>query len=139
MIRWPSILLLACVIALATILLYDPKQKLPTSEAFEPVEDFTIYNVFDAGIADLNGDGETDRWTVNHSAAQWVRFGGDGQAKSDVENDIAMSGLYQDSNLPGLEAGLGSVRALRPIRIYMQETHFVVEADGLTPGDRVKG
>lgn len=139
MIRKVSIVLLVCVISVAVLLLHDPRQRLPASEAFVPVEDFTIYNVFDAGIADFNGDGETDRWTVNHSAAQWIRFGGDRPEKSAAGNDIDMSGLYQDPDMPGLEAGLGPVPALRPIRIYMREAHFVVEVDGLMPEDRFKG
>ena len=141
MIRRRSILLLLliCMIALLAAALYDPRRNLPISESFAIIEDFGIYNVFDAGIADLNGDGQTDRWTVNHSSAQWVRFGSDSQVKSDTENDIDMSGLYQDPNLPGFEAGLGFVSTLRPIRIYMRETRFVVETKGLTREDRVKG
>jgi hypothetical protein len=141
MIRRRSVilLLLTCLIALVAAVLYDPRRSLPGSEAFAITEDFGIYNVFDAGIADLNGDGRIDRWTVNHSSAQWVKFGSDRQIDSDTGNDIDVSGLYQDPNLPGFEAGLGPISTLRPIRIYMREAHFVVEADRLMHGDSVKG
>ena len=131
--------LLTFTITLVAALLYDPRRNLPVSEGFEIVEDFNIYNVFDAGIADLNGDGHIDRWTVNHSAGQWIKFGGDRQKKSDAENEINVSSLHQDPDLPGFEAGLGPAPDLRPIRIFMREASFVVEADGLTQGDRVKG
>lgn len=123
----------------AGVLLYDPRGKLPPSKGFEIIEDFNIYNVFDAGIADLNDDGQVDRWTVNHSAAQWVQLSGEKRDKPETGNDIDITGLYQDPDLPSFESGLGQVPALRPIRIYMREAHFIVEAEGLAPGARVRG
>lgn len=119
----------AGVATLAAIMLYDPRRTLPSTDAFEIVEDFSIYNVFDAGIADFNSDGTIDRWTVNHSSAQWIQLGDERQDANLSGNDIGLSGLYQDANLPGFEAVLAPPPALRPIRIYMREAHFIIEAD----------
>ncbi|MEB8388428.1 VCBS repeat-containing protein [Rhodobacteraceae bacterium KMM 6894] len=126
-----------CLAVPAAIVLYDPRESLPESGAFDVIEDVNIYNVFDAGIADFNGDGDIDRWTVNHSAAQWIRLGGDTRPLS--LNDIGLAGLYQNADLPGFEAGLGPVPALRPVRIYMREAHFIVQADAEMRQNSVKG
>ena len=84
-----------------------------------------IYNVDDAGIGDLNGDGRMDRWTTNHSAAQWIDLTGAGT------NDAVAAGLTQDADLPGFAQGDLTVPDLKPVRIYMDHTEFVIESDGL--------
>lgn len=99
---------------------------------FPLIETRVIYNVDDAGVGDLNGDGRLDRWTTNHSAAQWIALGGGAE---DAAFDL---GLAQDPALPGMEQGTEAVPPLRPIRLFMDETRFVVEADGV--GDqRIRG
>ncbi len=140
MLRFLTIVcILCCVSILITVVLFDPRRKIPVSKAFSVVEDFTIYNVFDAGIADLNGDGHIDRWTVNHSGAQWIKFGDGYKTELGLKNDIHISGLYQDPGLPGFESGLVPAPATQPIQIYMREAHFVLEVDGLEQGARFQG
>ena len=111
------------MIAAAWIWLSRPN--VQGTDAFPLIERQTIYSVNDAGVGDLNGDGRPDRWTTNHSAAQWIALAG-----SDPDSALAI-GLAQDSALPGMEQGALSVPTRRPVRIYMDDTRFVVAVDGI--------
>ena len=80
------------------------------------VEREVIYDVFDAGLGDLDGDGTLERWTLNHSSAQRVWS----------ENPAL--GFDQDAGLPGLEPDGRHEGGDGPVGIRMEETTFVVEA-----------
>lgn len=91
-------------------------------DTFPLVERRAIYGIYDAGSADLDGDGRADRWTVNHSAAHWVALG------TGQEDRGADLGLAQDPGLPGFESGQGGPPQTDvPIRIYMDDTRFLLE------------
>jgi hypothetical protein len=102
----------------------------PGVEGFVRTEREVIYNVYAAGVLDLDRDGRADRYTVNHSALQWVRLAGarEGNAALDL-------GFAQDPSLPGLEAAADPVPRLRPARILIDENTFTVEvgADAAAP------
>lgn len=98
------------------------------TEAFPLIETQAIYDVFDAGAGDLDGDGRIDRWTVNHSGGQWIDLDGAGR------DDALAAGLAQDPALPGLEQSAAPVPWERPVRLYMDDARFVLEARGLGGG-----
>ena len=95
------------------------------TEAFPLLETQALYDVFDAGAGDLNGDGRVDRWTVNHSGGQWIHL--DGEAS----DGAFAAGLAQDPELPGFEQSAAPVPWERPVRLYMDDARFVLEARGL--------
>ena len=103
---------------------------------FPVIEKTLIYNVNDAGVADFNGDDRLDRWTTNHSAAQWIDMGAD---QSEIGTDVAIAaGLAQDANLPGFAQGDRKIPRLKPVRFFMDDTAFVIDVGDLG-NQRLKG
>ena len=109
------------VLGLFGALIWSARPDIHGSADFPLVERHQIYNVDDAGIGDLNGDGRLDRWTTNHSGAQWIEIAG-----ADPNGAIA-AGLAQDSGLPGFAQGDLAIPRVAPARIYMDHTRFVVD------------
>lgn len=96
------------------------------TEAFPVVEARAIYNVNDAGLGDLDGNGQLDRWTSNHSGAQFVALS---DPADPARDGTSGAGLSQDTGLPGMEESGRDAPALRPVRVHMDDTTFIFEAD----------
>lgn len=121
------LVLVALLVSGCVALLFIPfvfPQSISQTVQFPAVERQVIYNVDDAGTADLDGDGLLDRWTTNHSAAQWIALHG---KDSNQSFDL---GLAQDETLPGFEQGELPVPYEKPMRVYMDDTRFVIDASG---------
>lgn len=96
---------------------------------FPVIEQTHIYNINDAGVGDLNGDGQLDRWTTNHSGAQWISMGA-GRTTSGTDGAISV-GLAQDTSLPGFAQGDLTIPRIKPVQIYMDDTAFVIDVGDL--------
>ena len=123
---------LVVVFAGVTTYVWVSRPAFTGTEAFPLLETQAIYDVFDAGAGDLNGDGRVDRWTVNHSGGQWIDLDGE------MPDDAFAVGLAQDPTLPGFEQSSTPVPWEQPVRLYMDDARFVLEARDLGD-DRVEG
>lgn len=95
-----------------------------------PLQD-QIFRLFDLGVADIDGDGQLDVYTSNHSNEQFLLMNeGDGNFS---ENQVKQRHLNQDQEFPGLEYSLKSPpRPSKPgLYIYWQERSLIVETHQL--------
>lgn len=104
----------------------EPFAYLP--EQFRVERIAAIFNVDDAGVGDVDGDGRLDLWTTNHSAQQWIALAAsDGSFAPNALSDL---GLHQDLRVPGIEPTLARP-ACGPFRqIYLRGNTLIIESGG---------
>lgn len=108
----------------------NPFESLRSQFRVTPLE--SVFNIDDAGVGDLNGDGRHDLWTTNHSALQWVALAT--PERGFQPGGIDVLGLHQDSRIPGIEAGPEEPNCRRPgARLFVEGAQVVVKQDG-APG-----
>lgn len=105
-----AVAMVICVASIAGLARFE----LRSGSGFDVAERSVIYNIFDLGVGDLDGDGVLDRWTVNHSAQQHI---------FSINDHLQ---LYQDQSLPGFEPDGQPVVHLEPLHLYTDESRFVV-------------
>ena len=98
-----------------------------------------LFRLFDLGVTDINGDGELDIYTANHSNEQFVLLNeGQGQFSDNKVTDL---NLNQDKEFPGLEYSLKNPpKPSKPgLYIYWKDRRLNIEAHNLPEPEKFKG
>lgn len=94
-------------------------------------------NLFDLGIADLNGDGRLDIYTTNHGNRQLILLGNPG---GEFIDSLVSLGLSQSRDFPGLEpSDSAPARPHAGLNIDWSGRTLVLRTRDLSPGSRVRG
>ncbi|MCM1981520.1 CRTAC1 family protein [Lyngbya confervoides] len=98
-----------------------------------------VFRLFDMGVTDINGDGNLDLYTSNHSNEQYILLGqGAGRFSG---NQVSAMGLDQDPEFPGLEYALrADSEPVQPgLYLYWKDRRLIIETYRLPNPDQVVG
>ena len=126
-----AVFVIACIAAAVVLGTGSVRHDVSPDDWFSPASvDLEIYDLFDLGLMDFNGDGHLDIFTVNHSARQSLLLGSGDWNLTDALADRRLS---QDAGFPGLEDTLDTpVMAAPGLYVFRRErllTFVVHSAD----------
>ncbi|MBS3805307.1 MAG: VCBS repeat-containing protein [Oleiphilaceae bacterium] len=110
----------------------NPFQRSDPQFTVTPLE--TVFNIDDAGVGDLNGDGRPDLWTTNHSAHQWLALANHDHGFQ--AGGIDVLALHQEPRIPGIAAMAGEPQCATPgKRLFVEGAQIVLKHnDGSAQG-----
>jgi hypothetical protein len=118
-------LLAVLAVGIAAAIGRSRRASIHTGDRFAEGPREILYAVNDAGVGDLDRDGQLDWWTTNHSAVEVVslqRAGG-----RFTPNAVHELSLSHDRAYPGLEAVLHAQPIAAPIWLYAERMAIRIE------------
>jgi len=88
------------------------------------------YQLYDLGVADIDGDGDLDIWTANHTAEQSFLIN-DGKGKFVPAPQHLR--LEMDTAIPGLADSSAAPKELGPLSFWFQNRTLHIYSDGTLP------
>lgn len=113
------VLFTASLLAVIGINFFQAPSMATQSKFFPTPLALNSYDLYDLGVADINGDNKLDIFTANHSALQSLALN---QGENNFLDEFISYGLSQDSNFPKSEAFNKEVPLEKPgLYIYRKD------------------